>query len=181
MDRARTEDANAELLRQAPVQWPGEPYPGVARTLPCGCGYNAAGAQCCVGIGCHGAHTSATVQAHTRCVECQGLGGHGTGCSLDATQYRRVEQVEPWHGKVALDREYTDEELRASPYTEIMRDAVVVGPDEYRPAVEQVEPWHGKATFTGDDGRDRIVTIGRPRCSRCYGVGHYASDCTVGL
>lgn len=93
--------------------FPLEPALGAARTLPCGCGYNAAGAQCCVGIGCDGSHAV-----------------HNFG------------------------------------------------------AVEQVEPWHGKATFTGDDIRLHGAVIrgnARPRCSRCYGVGHYASECTVGL
>ncbi|QPG70003.1 hypothetical protein [Mycolicibacterium mucogenicum] len=35
-------------------------------------------------------------------------------------------------GPVELDREYSEEELRNSPYRDVMRDAVVAGPDEYR-------------------------------------------------
>lgn len=48
-------------------------------------------------------------------------------------------------GRVALDREYTDEELRRSPFVHAFKDAVVVSPDEYRsgpgPVPEEGRLW----------------------------------------
>lgn len=35
-------------------------------------------------------------------------------------------------GRIRLDREYTDAELEASPYADVMRDAVPCWPDAYR-------------------------------------------------
>lgn len=41
---------------------------------------------------------------------------------------------------VALDREYTEEELHSSPYRDVMKDAVVAGPDEYRSGPSRSAP-----------------------------------------
>lgn len=51
--------------------------------------------------------------------------------------------------RVALDRQYTDEELRNSPYIGAFEDAVVVKPDEYRSGPAQLDP----ADDNGEDDR----------------------------
>lgn len=74
-------------------------------------------------------------------------------------------------GRVVLDREYTDEELRNSPYVGVVQDAVVVGPDEYRsgPGFVGGGQVPGVAGPVGPVGSGRMqqIAMGPVRCRRC--------------